>query len=228
MAGEFAYNVDIVLCIDGTQDMEPFIEGVKNSAKIFHEKLAEGMSKRLMDITTLRVKVIVFRDYFHDGDKSMEISDFFTLPGQTNNFNNFVSSIKAYGGGDGPDSGLEAIAHAVKSDWNTGGERKRHVIVVWTNASAHRFEEAQGEKRPANYPSDMPKTLEDLAYMWHETGAGSLNKFGKRLVIYAPDVYPWNVIGTEWENACWWTSKAGECITEIDMEMLLGPIKCVV
>jgi len=224
MAGEPGYNIDIVFCINGTEGMGPFIEKVKDSARNYHGKLAEAMAKRGLDISTLRVKVIVFRDYFHDGGNAMEISNFFTLPGQKNNFNNFLSSVNTYGGGDGPDSALEAIALAMKSDWNEDGLRKRHVVIMWTNAAAHKLEEASGESGPVNYPREMPATFDELSAMWNDYETKVMNTVAKRLIIFGPDIYPWSTIGTEWELAVWIPFGAGEKIYEVDMEMAMNVI----
>jgi len=221
MAGEFAYNVDIVLCIDGTKSMGPFIEGVKNTAKNFPNKVTEAMAEVNWGISTLRVKVIVFRDCYNDGEKSIEISGFFTLPGQKNNFNNFISSIKTFGGGVESDSGLEAIALAMKSDWNNDSERRRHLIALWTDSSAYKLEEVQGESRPENYPLGIPLTFEELTDLWHENGVKFMSRMAKQLFIFAPDEYPWNVMGTDWECTIWMPSKAGEALSDMDMKMIL-------
>ncbi len=35
------------------------------------------------------------------------------------------------------EDGLEALGYAMKSDWNNDGMKKRHVIVLWTDANTH-------------------------------------------------------------------------------------------
>jgi len=211
------YNVDVVFCIDGTGGMGPIINEVKKSARSFHKKFVAAMTEKGRDISTLRVKVIVFRDYYYDGDNSMKISDFFTLPAQTDNFSNFVSSIRAEGGGDEPDSALEALALAIKSDWNPDGIKKRHIIVVFTDASAHRLERTSEYFKPANYPQEMPSTLTELSDMWN-----TMNMATKRLYLFAPDAYPWSTICMEWEQTVWLPSIAGGGISATDMEVVLN------
>jgi len=220
MAEQFECNADLVLCIDGTGSMGPIIEEVKHSAKTFHEKITKALEEKNRDVSTFRIKVIVFRDYYCDGDAAMEISSFFTLPDQTEDFNRFVSSIRADGGGDEPETALEAIALAMKSDWNTEGARKRHIIMVWTDASAHRLEAFEGSK-PSNYPSGMPSSLTELSDMWNDNQSGLMNMSAKRLILFAPDAYPWSTVGTEWENTVWMPSKAGEGMRDTDIKMVL-------
>lgn len=59
---------------------------------------------------------------------------------------------------DEPESGLEALALAMGSDWETSGTSKRHAIVLFTDASAHPLEQ-QLDGIPENYPSPMLKFL---------------------------------------------------------------------
>jgi len=214
-------NVDLVLCIDGTASMVPIIENVKESARNFYGKIVEALSKKERKVDGLRIKVIVFRDYYCDGDRAMEISDFFELPAQAEGFNRFVSSIEAVGGGDEPENGLEAIFLAMKSDWVKEGVKKRHIIMVWTDASAHKLEEASGGSKPLNYPQDMPSTLTELSDQWNDSQSGMMNLAAKRLIVFAPDMYPWSTLGTEWDNALWEPSEAGRGLGDTDVKTVL-------
>jgi hypothetical protein len=60
---------------------------------------------------------------------------------------------------------LEALAVAIKSDWVRTGDRRRHVVVLWTDASAHRLEDAS-RRGTAGYPSDLPASFADITAMW--------------------------------------------------------------
>ena len=68
--------VDIVFVIDGTGSMQPLINKVKTLALSLHEKLEEGLRENKRRIDNLRAKVIVFRDYYVDGNAAMEESVF--------------------------------------------------------------------------------------------------------------------------------------------------------
>ena len=222
MTGQFfECNADLVLCIDGTGSMEPFIEGVKSSIKNFYEKLTKALLEKDREVATFRVKVIVFRDYYCDGDKSMVVSEFFTLPEQLEEFSRFVSNIHAEGGGDEPENALEAIAIAMNSNWTTEGVKKRHIIMVWTDASAHKLEKASEVAGVDNYPQGIPSTFMELSDMWSDNQSGAMNATAKRLIIFGPDAYPWPTIGSEWEEAMWVPSRAGKGMEETDLEAVL-------
>ena len=70
--------------------------------------------------------MIAFRDYGVDSEPMLE-SKFFTLDGESGAFHEFVEGIEATGGGDEPESSLEALALAMKSDWVRTGSVRRHV-----------------------------------------------------------------------------------------------------
>ena len=105
MSQQLKYTVDIVLCIDATGSMGPFINGVKQNGLKFHPDLAQNMVSKGKVIDNLRVKVIVFRDFFADGNNAFKESPFYSLPTANQELANFINSIYADGGGDDPESG---------------------------------------------------------------------------------------------------------------------------
>ena len=215
------YAVDVVLCIDATGSMSSIIDRVKHSALRFYDDLMAKMRTKGRSIDELRVRIIAFRDYYADGANAVSESDFYSLPQEKEGFNAFVRSISADGGGDDPENGLEALALAIQSDWTTAGDKRRHVVVVWTDTSAHPLERNEGSK-PGNYPNDLPKNFDDLTDMWE--GQTYLNISTKRLVVFAPDAYAWTDIANNWENVVHYPSQAGHGLSDIDYETILDAI----
>ena len=194
------YSVDIVMCIDATGSMKPLIDKVKKNALNFYRDFTDALEKKEKHVNEVRVRVIAFRDYIADGNDAMLTTDFFRLPDQADQFKAAVSSIEAKGGGDDPEDALEALAFAIKSKWTHNEGKKRHVIVLWTDAGAHPL--GYGKSAP-NYPAKMPKDFAELSEWW---GAGQNpgrimdDKF-KRLLIYAPQETCWTRIADGWNNA---------------------------
>ncbi|MFI5709005.1 VWA domain-containing protein [Kribbella sp. NPDC051620] len=172
-----------------------------------------------MDI--LRVRVIGFRDYLFDGDGSMVTSDFFTLPEQSAEFESFVRELKADGGGDEPESGLEALALAIKSPWKRAGDKNRQVIVFWTDASAHPLE-AGASSGTASYPDGLPANFDELTDWWE--GQSYVNKNDKRLILFTPSAAGWSEIVTHWEQTIHLASQAGAGLAEHEYSTILGAI----
>ena len=221
----FSYAVDIVFCIDVTGSMGPVIDQVKEGALALHERVQAAMQKQGKSITQLRVKVIAFRDFAHNADDALEVSEFFTLPMQSAEFKRFVRPLQARGGGDEPESGLEALALAIQSDWESGLDRRRHVIVVWTDASAHPIGTA-GARAAHTYPRGIPVTEDDLFESWGYEGSqiATMEYSAKRLLIFAPDATPWNVIDAHWENVINVPSKAGSDVTDVELDEVIQAI----
>ena len=131
------YNIDIVMCIDATGSMNGILDTVKSNALNFYGDLINSMRKKGKQVNDLRIKVIAFRDYVADGENAMLATDFFRMPDEQEDFRDLVNTISACGGGDEPEDGLEALAYAIRTDWTRDGDKRRHVIVVWTDAPTH-------------------------------------------------------------------------------------------
>ncbi|MDO5139430.1 MAG: vWA domain-containing protein [Oscillospiraceae bacterium] len=225
-------NVDIVFVIDATESMQPLIDKVKSLTLSFREELERGLEKNLRRINNLRIKVIVFRDYYVDDKYAMDESRFFILPDEKQDFYNFISKIRAGGGGDEPESSLEALALALRSDFVKVGDKKRHVIVLFTDASAHPFEQ-QKDGVPSNYPPKMFRSLADLYQTWGtgqdalgvSTGfSAQMSKEAKRLVLFAPSLYPWNEMELDLENVIRKDMDKGNGGRDLDLDDVIALI----
>ncbi|MFC9605932.1 vWA domain-containing protein [Streptomyces niveus] len=223
--GNLQYAVDIVLCIDATASMFPVLDTVKSSSLGFHSRLNDVMAKKGKAISQLRLKVIAFRDFGDDADSAIEQTGFLHLPSQEAEFERFVSGIDASGGGDIPESGLEALALAVNSPWETGLDRRRHVIVMFTDAPAHPLGTVGTNAQ--NYPASIPRNIDDLFEQWGYARSQSavMEQSAKRLVLFAPDETPWSEpIAEEWDLTLHFASKAGDGLEEFEMDEIIETI----
>ncbi|MBS1847640.1 MAG: VWA domain-containing protein [Actinobacteria bacterium] len=217
------YAVDIVFVIDITGSMTPVIEQVKAGALSFHDRLLETMAAKDKYVSSLRLRVVVYRDYYDNPSDALFHTPFFRLPEEQEHFNTYVGALSADGGGDEPESGLEGLAVAFGSDWERGMDRRRHVVVLFTDASAHPLEASQGRYVPG-YPSDMPATFDELTDLWDDPQGSMMEYASKRLLMYAPDVYPWNVISAYWDNVLHYPSAAGQGLNEIEFGQIIDAI----
>ena len=214
--GRGEYCVDIVMCIDATGSMAPIIDEVKNNAMSFYQKFIDSMEENDKEVSELRIKVIVCRDYICDSEPMVE-SEFFVLPDQNTAFKNFVAGIEACGGGDGPENALEAIALALKSKWTTSGIKRRHAILVFSDAPAL----ALGERVDCpNYPTNQPKTIAQLE-SWREgtdqTLGSTYQRKAGRLVAFVPNAEPWTELQA-WNRYWPAFSPAGTGLPDVDIQ----------
>ena len=217
------YTVDMVFCIDATGSMEDFtgsqtkiINMVKQHAVNFYSDLNEAMAAKGKVVRQLRVRLVAFRDYLADGENAMLVTDFFMLPQQAAEFEACVKSITAEGGGDIPEDGLEALAYAIKSKWTNETVKKRHVIVVWTDACTHELGHGKGSRY---YPSGMPQNMSELNDWWED-----MNENSKRLILFAPDETHWDYISRHWDNVVHYPSVAGNGLAEQNYGEILNVI----
>lgn len=226
------YKVDIVMCIDITGSMQDCIDTVKSRALQFWPDLQEALKAASKNVSDVRVKVIGFRDFEADGSDALEISRYFSLSDQGSSdpeeYKAFVNGLVADGGGDEPENSLEALALAIQSDWVQTGDRRRHVIVMFTDASAHKLEEANTSN--PNYPENMPTSLEELGGLWMTPSGGQqgsktkLKQPAKRLIVFGPQMYPWPEIYEAWDQVVYNPSKAGEGLDDVSYDDIINAI----
>ena len=217
------YSADIIMCIDSTGSMTPCLNTVKQQAKTFYADFVAAMEESGRKIEKLRIKVIDFRDYGDSHAPAMTESRFFEFGEDVNEsaeFSAYVDGIQPLYGGDIPENALESIALAMKSDWTTEGTKRRHIIVVFTDAPALKFSDRAGV---AGYPTGMPKDLTELQEWWEGASQDFDSTYeldAGRLVIFAPDAEPWTEFQT-WERTWYATTAPGEGMKEVDMDMIM-------
>ena len=194
----YDYDVDICLVIDRTGSMRPILDTVKQNALGLHRDIEMKMTAKDKRISSLRVRIIAYGDYAADGPAAITGCDFLDLPERSATLEACVSGIRAEGGGDIPEDGLEALAFAIRSKWNRSPGKQRHIICLFTDAPAH---DLGFSARAPGYPASAPKTYEELSAMWGYTQfPGDMDPYAKRLLLFAPDEGWWQRIRTEWEN----------------------------
>lgn len=219
------YAVDIVMCIDATMSMKGTLGRVKDSALSFHSRLAAAMEDKGRSISQLRLKVIGFRDFGDRADDAIEQTDFLTFPEGAVEFERFVRDLTARGGGDIPESGLEALALAVQAPWEQGLDRRRHVIVLFTDAPAHPLG-SPSQVSVRTYPQSVPHSMEELFSQWgHAQSSDALmENSAKRLLLFAPEDQPWEDIADQWNHTLFFPSEAGEGLEEWEMDEIINTI----
>lgn len=166
--GDNMLTVDVVMCIDVTGSMSSIINTVKRNAIGFYDAFLTCCETHGIQLTGLNTQVIAFRDKNVDYNW-LQTSPTYWLPDEQTEFNSFVNSLYADGGGDTPESGLEALQAAFnKTDWSVDDGYHRQVIILWTDA-------------PYLVGSSYTDLTEDmLEAQWNTMPSG------RRLVLFAP------------------------------------------
>lgn len=234
MAGknDLKYHVDLALCIDCTESMDNILNIVKSRALQFYDDVQNEMRRYGKEVDRLRVRVIAFRDYLaYDEEKKkrtfcnepMMVTDFFELPAEAHKLEVSVKSLDPTGGGDEEEDGLEALAYAIRSDWDDStAEKKRHVIVLWTDQPPHKLGFGA---RASKYPKGMARDMRELSAWWGDSERpGLIDPGAKRLVLFAPNEGAWGTISDNWNMVVHLPSKAGDHLQDVHYEQILSQI----
>lgn len=228
------YNVDLVFVVDTTGSMTNLISTVKSNILKFYPDLKKVADEKGKSISQFRIKVIDFKNYEYDGPNAIRQSQFFTLAGSNQGENEetqlqeYVNNLCAQGGsGSGSqgyrENGLEALVTAMRSDWDKGGDKRRHVIVLFTDVAPLNLDEGKqfaGDK----YPKDMPNSFDELTDMWDSPQGAVMAKASKRLILFAPDCETWDNISNNWNECIHWPAKAGEGLSDADYNTILDTL----
>jgi len=218
---QFSYRVDIALCIDCTGSMGKTLTAVKEAALDFQSILTSKMADKGKVISGMRVRVVAFRDIFAD-TPPFEVSDFFDLSHQASDFETFLKGLKAKGGGgDGPESALEALSIAVNSPWTTEADKLRHVVVMWTDAAPHPLEKGQEQHFQSPFKEHIASDINQLTDWWEDRQSPRLRHEAKRLVIFAPERGAWVDIADSWENTVYLPSAAGKGLRDFEFDQII-------
>lgn len=212
-------NIDIVFCIDGTGSMQHCINSVKNNAIKFRFDFVKKMTDLNSDIDSLRVKVIVFRDYRDDGSQAMLESRFFELPQDEDEYQDYLANVQAIGGGDNPENGLEALYYAMRSEFTTG-PNDRQVIVLFTDDEALQLKEREGE---GMYPDNMVDE-DGLIKTWMVSGQDSslkLRERSKRLIMFAPSGTRYEALSNKFNRCIFQSVEMSKGLSDIDFSDIL-------
>lgn len=241
VASSIDYGVDVVFVIDATESMGPLISMVKRNVATFHDQLVEAMFEKEKYITSLRLRVVTFRDLIDDPATGLIQIPFHEFPIHQEQFANWVNQMEAAFGGEEEESSLEALAAAITSDWHRGHDRRRHVIVMFTDGPAHSMEDTMNrlytlgewDEYLAAYPwhwqhedgqfEEMPHNFGALSELWMREPR-PMEFSAKRLLLFAPQIQPWVTIAGSWGNTVFYPVKPDQGLTDIPFKQILSAI----
>lgn len=138
-------GVDLVLVIDTTSSMEPFLDGARKAA----DSLIATLATLIGD---LRVGAVAYRD-----ERDLYVTRTLPLTADRYAVLNFLWSLRAEGGGDIPESISAGLGEAIeRACWRP---RRHHVVVVIGDAPPHRSEWSRIKSQIASFVRGDPKRI---------------------------------------------------------------------
>ncbi|HEV7221696.1 MAG TPA: vWA domain-containing protein [Pirellulales bacterium] len=137
--------VDMVFLVDVTGSMQCCIDALKNNIAQFIDSLTSRDANNSSPVKDWRAKVVGFRDFTDSGSEPFIDNAFVTSPEE---LKSQLSKLQADGGGDEPESALDAIyrvaimeqtakdAQAEPNKWRYRSSAAR-VVILFTDASCH-------------------------------------------------------------------------------------------
>ena len=171
-------KADIVFCIDATLSMDPCFDGIKDNLDVFLNGLG---SHGAVDY---RFKLLAYRDY-HDPRcgvpwKESEFTD------SASKFLELLNDIEPDGGGDIPESTLDALYLSIKSKWRSDSGLQR-VVVLLTDSDSH----PTISKKTYNLPDNtVERVIQEFQTLTHSM-----------LFMIAPDFPVYQKINKSMSNA---------------------------
>jgi hypothetical protein len=77
---------------------------------------------------------------------------------------------------------------------------------------------------PGAFRDQVPASIDELTDRWDGGQTVRIRKAARRLVIFGPDAYPWNVLGDSWGQTVWLPSQAGKGLEDVEYETILKVI----
>jgi hypothetical protein len=158
-------RVDLVICLDTTGSMSGVIESVKSNIATHLIGGLKTLMARNQSPLEWRARVIGYGD-LNDGEPLFES----TFTSDEAVVTSTLMGIPRTGGGDLPESTLDALLIAGRSPWRTDGAAHR-VVVLFTDAPPH----------PQMHPNTVPSGPRDVDEVISQLTAQKV-----KLFVYAP------------------------------------------
>lgn len=198
------FKADVVMCIDCTGSMDDIISTIKNNALSFYPDLKQRCLLKGKEITSMRIKVIGFRDIC---DRvPFESSRFYKIPEEENALKAFVSHLSPIDGGDNPERGYDALAMAINSEWKNDND-VHQIVILWTDNASHSLSGMNG----------VPVSLDGLKSLWDN----KMNPHGKRLILFAPAHESWTSLERNWKHITRHDVSTGGGLSDLDYDEIL-------
>lgn len=225
--------------IDLTGSMDDFSLMIKDFLKNAYQKIIAALGDAGREVDQIEIQLATFRDFFEEsGEEAFHMSKVFNLSTEQEAFNKEVESLNWYGGGDDPESSLQALRMAIgrSEKLETDATKKRFIVFLFTDNPSHSFEEIEkrgGIERYSSYPiEELPKTLDEFWGEYHNTQGGIFEKGAGvklkdvRLNLFVPeDASPFDAehMGG-WDNVSIIPIRENGCLDDVSEKMLLASI----
>jgi len=222
MSQGLTFHIDIVFCVDVAMGPTTSLDWVRTRVLSFGPDLIERMAHQGRVASHIRGRIVIFDSCGTDASSVRETPFYTLLPAeQTGEFTDSVSKFVARNSGEADSSvGLQALSAAIDSDWVGDGDIRRHIILMFANNSIHSSDD-DAESSPSQTTTTARTSVSHLMQRWEHGLENKLQPHAKRLVLLAPDISPWAVIGDSWSKTVFLPSRDDHVLTSEVWEVIL-------
>lgn len=213
----------LLFVVDCTGSMEKFKQMLTGFLREAPYKIKKALDEHGRRVEQLEIQLAIFRDFFEEKDEeAFKMSGVYNLYTEREEFEEEVNKMDWYGGGDDPESSLQALYLAMKKSpkLETTAIKKRYIVFLFTDNPSHSFEEIfnrGGVECFPEYPvNELPKDLDTFYNEYHGNEQTSIFSHigvelkNVRLNIFAPEnAYPFDT-----NNIGSWANVVKICVTE--------------
>ena len=217
---QHAYYVEISLCIDCLHEMcNSFDASCENLLKMWTYIYSQA-EKRGKTIKKLRLNIVLFGNRY----LGSVLSSSFTIPNQIDSLCDFIKLYSFHKHMKYTEANwLTSLKHSMDIEWNVTNDYEaetdtnKHLRLQTIILSDKEYLSAQ---------------IDELSSIWHE---GIMSKIvkrdchsGRRLVLFAPDVYPWTEVGMNYCPCIHHPVKIANGLRDIDFETIISSCLCTI
>ncbi|KAJ3218515.1 hypothetical protein HK099_005024, partial [Clydaea vesicula] len=136
-------QLDLVFIIDCTGSMQSYINKAKQSIRDVVAKIIQTQKKSL----SLQLGLVAYRD--HPPQDMSFVTKNFNFTDSVEIFENYLKTLSANGGGDGPEAVTPALYDSLNLDWRTNATK---IVIIIADAPPHGLGDA-GDGFPNGDPS---------------------------------------------------------------------------
>ena len=214
-------NIDVVFCIDITGSMGLFLDNFRDSLDQIVEGIQDIAEDKGFDLERLRFKFIFFKDFNYDAEP-LKMTKFFRMPDRYEEVKEILARYEADGGGDMPESGMEALYYAFTSNW-TDGPKDRQITMLFTDADAQ-FDYDWYDQKEHDIDIKV-REIADLEKVYNQGSeeAPAIKDKIKRLVIFAPEETTYQEL--PFDNFTFVPVEYGCGVTGVSLDVILQYLK---
>ncbi len=219
-------SVDMYFLVDGTRSTDFITDYFKEFISTSDKSIAKALGEKKREVGALSIAVILYRDAFYDKNDWITTSPKFMIsdgPEQREALLRYLEGITPSGGGDEPESILEAYSYVFKSGVYKPleeGEKRRVLFFSLSDSCGHKLDDPRRENN-RYLPDYIAKDMNELSAQLAEfVGPENLRNVRIFQLVFGKNSYPWDEMPKYLPQVVTFTSEDGSPMDPSDLSVI--------